>query len=378
MAGHDTGAAFGEPTARAVARLEGNGRERGRRGTPRVGPTPDPGVSVLAAEGARWASDADSPCYAHLGAAFSADAFRLTGAVMRALCEVNAFQVDDLGPQVLFGLRGCRILTPPPAGRPGWTEMMDGVDLAEDVPDHFTWRCTLGVWDRDTDRVGVVSGSTVPNVHWMRLCVQGKDRANLLPTGSYRYDVGTHRGTPGCFMNPGPYAVLRTFDALCYTRSDTWDRRATPGDNIHCTPHGEHGAAFSSAGCQTAWGWVDGGNHRGFFAQLREMAGLTPKAVNEPRAYRYVLLTGRDARLMTTAPDPGSLRRLRFGSRGPRVAQLAAALRALGKPAPATDVLDVYLREQLIGWQQERSLRLGQGRAADDVLTPAEAAELGV
>lgn len=172
--------------------------------------------------------------------------------------------------------------------------------------------------------------------------------------------------------------MLRSFDDLCYTRTDTWDLGASPGDNLHCTAGGESGTKFSSAGCQVVSGFVDNGRHRGFFAQLRELAGLPPQAVHTPGRFSYVLLTGRDARLVAQTGGPESMRRLRFGSEGPRVRALAEALRARGVAAPLGSRLDDGLRSALIRWQLDRNESLGQGRAADDVLTPDEAAFLGV
>lgn len=387
LSGHP---ALAQPNAAQARRLDQIGRERGRvrRASGRA-PGADAAPHGLAAPQGlaapagllappRWAADADHPALRHLGAPFSAATFTLSGAVMRRLCELNSFPVPAAPARVLFGLRACRVVTAPPAGPHGWTEFRDAVDLAEDVPDHVDFHCVMGVWDTGTDKVGVVRASTVPNRHYMTTCVNGGDRANMLPTGCYRYVVGTHRKIPGCFLDTEPFPVLRTFDDLCYTRTDTWDLGAEPGDNLHCTAGGEAGTRYSSAGCQVVHGFVENGKHRGFFAQLRELAGLPPKAENVGGPFSYVLLTGRDARLVAQGAEPADARRLRFGSEGPRVRAMAEALRARGVQAPLRSRLDNGLRSALIQWQLARNEALGQGRAADDVLTADEAAFLGV
>lgn len=321
-----------------------------------------------------WPSDADSPCYRHIGVGFSAAPFALTAEAMQKLCEANFFQ-DALndhasGRPVLFGLRGCTLLGTT------WTNAESEVWLREDVPDHAIARCVIGVWHQDT--VGLVRGSTVPNFEYMNDYMTGSGSSNMLPTGCYKFMVGTHVGRsknfyPLVFRLDQDVVPLRSTNDLCYTRSDFWGTVENVNDNIHpsilTTTHVV--PRFSSAGCQTVMDSTgkNTGNYTQLMAQLRELAGNPANNTN----FRYVLLTGREARLAATDPTV-NLKRLRIGSNDNRVMALQTAI---GLSGP-TSLFGPNTLKGLITWQKSRNQALGQGSVADGVLSLAEAAALNI
>lgn len=320
------------------------------------------------ADDARWAADNLSIDYRHLIVAGMSQAFSFTAQHLERLCRLNRFDVTGGQDQVLFGLRGCKIISGASNGA-----FVNAVQLSEDLPDHFGYHCVVGVWKRSIGQIAVFKGSTVPNWGYMCLQVQrGGRTANMLPTGRYLYNVGRHRAVNGAFILRAEVVVLRSNDDLMYETTDLWDR-SRPADNIH-PGFNPRFAEFSSAGCQTVSGGFSNGRHSGDWAIFRERTGLDPNNNNDRFGDRFVyaLLTGREARLMSTGQG-ASLHRLRFGSMGPAVRALQTDLsrRRLytgavdGDMGPATTM--AYIQ-----WQQARD-----NSAADGIVTPTIARALG-
>ncbi|HLF93671.1 MAG TPA: hypothetical protein VJB14_09415, partial [Planctomycetota bacterium] len=339
------------------------------------------GESELAELGIRdaaWAGDDVAPDYAHLGELFSPSVFSFTAADLERLCGFNRFDVTTGQDEVLFGLRGCRVSE-------GTSDAFSAsVSLAEDVPDHVSRHCVLGVWRRSARELAVFPGSTVPN--WRHMEEQrskGGQRANMLPTGRYQYTVGTHRAVEGAFILPGRVVVLRSNDDLVYETTDDWEEHA-PADNIH-PGFSDSAADYSSAGCQTVPGsWSAAAGHTGAWARFRRRAGMT--AHNRSRwgdRYVYILLTGREARLATTRPAPAVLTRLRFGSTGPDVQTIQMGLSISGHYAGAYDGdMGPGTVMALIRWMKDEAERAAGASLlqppAEAIVTPEKALALGL
>ncbi len=322
---------------------------------------------------ARWAVDGEAPDHRHLQAHPASHLpFSFGVAHLEQLCALNRFPLAAAGDRLLFGLRGCTLEGE--ALGSGWTT---AARLVETTPDHDGARCLLGVWDWPGGRIRLFKGSTVPSAGSMRKFVHNQpgDRCNLLPTGFYPYRVGTHarskpREVKGAFRQQGAVVVLRTLDDLVYTVADTWDSGVVH-DNLH--PARRVGSdGFSSQGCQTVPGEYDRqtGVHAGAWRDFREAAGLTPAAAppgEDGRAFHYVLLTGREARLVGQLANPGAaLTRLRFGSSGGEVTRLQEGLRRAGHyTGAATALMDVETTLAFVRWQ-----RAVDGGRADAIVTP--------
>ncbi len=321
----------------------------------------------LGRQDARWAADPVSPDYRHLNAAGLSQAFRFTAEHLARLCDLNRFDVTSGQDEVLFGLRGCLVI-----GQGG--EFRRSVELSEDVPDHYEFHCVLGVWKRSTRELAVFQGSTVPNWRFMEeQRSQGGQLANLLPTGRYIYTVGQHRAVTGAFIQQPNVIVLRSNDDLIFETSDDWERHS-PADNIH-PAFSDRAARFSSAGCQTIPGsWRPESGHTGEWARFRRRAGLSDDNVSGWGArYIYILLTGREARLVSSLSSVLPITRLRFGSSGVDVLALQTGLAQAGLYRdPVDGRLGQTTAWAYIQWQRSRD----RG-TADGIVTPATGLRLG-
>lgn len=303
--------------------------------------------------GASWRNDMDHSHLADVGDAATlldrpaddpARRFVLTPEVLGTLLSVNELTPIESPRRmdatlVLFALRACAVVDPARIGTP-----LDAVELSVVELDHLRPRCVLGVWHRIDNRIAVFSGSTVPNRHALALQASAFARAeaggpvwriaNILPTGRHDFTVGSHGGwQPAALRSAGLNGVpiiqpaLRSSTGRLNWQDLTLDAGAVL-DNIHpaVTPVDAHGAAFSSEGCMTLaervppLRWSARPPDWKTFAFMAEMR---QRPVGERRIYSLALLTGADAWLAAWgSPAP----RLRYGSRGPGVANLGQAM----------------------------------------------------
>jgi len=312
-------------------------------------------------EKAVWPADADTIDYAHLPERNQNRSFFLSDAALRRIVISHAYPPELFDePLVLFGIRGAQRAD----GSDSQAEFADEIELLEVQPDHFDYRCLLGVWDIRRKQVWATAASTVPHVAYLyaqREASTFSNEANMMPTGLYSYRIGTHRNRtksfqPGAFRPAtSAFAVLRCVDdgPMTMSRDQFWDTRATNhGDNVHAGTYSQRDdrPKFWSAGCQVIAGYYDDGNTvpQGDWARFRLAAGLerTPvltrreeiesgrfnvETSEDGRQYRYILTTGRDIYL---AGEDQAIPTLRFGSVGPKVKALQAALDA---PAGSQD-----------------------------------------
>lgn len=311
-------------------------------------------------EMAQWPPDPETIDYAHLPMRDDGRPFLLNDAALRVILATHSYSRLVSGRQlVLFGIRGARSTEDLPAE----PVFENDIELVETPPDHFDYRCVLGVWDIAGKKVWAVTASTTPHVAYLfaqREASTFSNEANMMPTGLYRYSVGTHRNAtsssqPGAFRpDSRAFAVLRCVEdgPITLSRNQFWDTRATNhGDNIHAGTYSSRPdrPRYWSAGCQVIAGYYDDdAMPQGDWARFRLAAGLarTPRitrreeiapgrfdiATNEDgRRFSYLLTTGRDIRLAGENRLPPTLR---FGSSGQKVTALQAAL---GVPASERD-----------------------------------------
>lgn len=338
-----------------------------------------------------WVSDDHAVDYAHLGVFEppAQTAFTLTAAHLSWLAARNEFALDPNDPVTVIGLRGCAL----EAGGDdsGWGAAHR---LRETRPDHKDFQCLIGVWNRALRQFRLFQGSTVPEVAYMWRQYQLRSGCNLLPTGLYAYQVGTHSLSstrtsqvgalrlmgawfPTFGSEPGrEVQVLRTINDLSYdptAEHELWDV-CEPFDNIHSAVFtddglrpGASGAKFSSAGCQVLKGdyQLDEARRfttvpRGPWAEFRRAAGLSdppvmtgPKStIDDGRRLHYMLLTGREAALAASGRDDfvNGYYRTRFGSSGPiaRAVQLLVGAGADARIGPRTAERIVrFVRDEL-------------------------------
>ena len=315
----------------------------------------------------RWeTNDKKSPDYGHLAQPTATADFVVNAKVLEAYRDLNSFKLWSGQPLVLFGLRGA-ILSKPS------TDFASELVVKEAYPDHENFKCVIGIWDTRNGMVRGFRASTVPNVEYMARqvfkyrCFADQNascyapgepmtldnEANLRPPGLYRYVVGTHSGgsstVPNAFRDLSESYVRRSYDDLCFTVDDWSKRTEYVGDNIHCAyfdtaPYGGL-MYFSSAGCQTIPGTFVGGEHyrdwQAFLSAVRWPSDGTQ--------FDYLLMCGREARVLSQSRGSPQYRRLRFGSSGPTVQNLR---RALGLVDGFT--FDARVAKALVEWQASK------------------------
>jgi N-acetylmuramoyl-L-alanine amidase len=297
---------------------------------------------ALTAKDVKWADDNQSPDYRHLGVAGVSQAFDFNADHLAQLCQLNSFNPnltdDDTDDrEVIFALRGCMLVGGTVSGD-ATSPFVASVTLSEDMPNHQTSHCVIGVWKRSTKRLAAFSGSTVPWWGSMEKFRQGGPASNMLLTGRHVYNVGTHRGGSnleirGALLQQGPVVVVRTFDDLCYEVTDTFEV-GNVGDNIHPSRFAGPADRYSSQGCLTVPGTYDLNKERytGLWSRFRGALGLnatSPQSSEDGRRFVCILLTGREARLVAQKSSV-SLKRIRFGSQGADVTALQNALKTSG------------------------------------------------
>ena len=334
-------------TAEIIASLEGDGTFYVEE--------PDTGAFRESATWSKvtWAEDAKSPDYRHItrvpaDVALIGRTFEIGPAELELLFRANAFEPSRSYGRVIFALRGAELVTS--LTSPQRMERQEGQEkltLRDVRPDHKSSRCIIGVYDVDRQHLSAYAGSTVPNRRAVALHVEGKMRANMIPTGCYRFELGWHqwseaeRRIPGCLIEAGrTKCVIRSSNDYMYGVDDEWDNAAPCGDNLH-PAKSDTSAPFSSFGCLVVAGNVDpstGGDranvkHTGDWARFRRAMGFAETGTaGHGREYDVVLLTGLDAAIAHSlvagraASDDGQvlnrIGRLRQGSRGDRVRRI--------------------------------------------------------
>jgi len=282
--------------------------------------------------------DADAPDYRHIVGIAGATAqhpneFTFTARHLTALIELNRFKPQPVGGKILFGLRGAEL-----SGGPAQS-FRDGLVLKLARPDHRSFRCVIGVCDLTAMTIAGYIGSTVPNpaavwTNWHLAKIHGKPDGNMLPTGCYTHQVGTHHGSmviQGALLLLTSVAVLRSVDDVTYTIHDIFDV-CTPYDDIHPSFRAAS-APFSSFGCQTVRGTYENGAHLGEWGLFHQAAGLADGGTGDDgKQFAYVLLTGLEASFIAgkgtlSEQDRQQLARIRQGSQGDEVKALQTALR---------------------------------------------------
>lgn len=335
----------------------------------------------------KWNSnDDDQPDYRHLPKLPAGDSFELTPADLETLISFNDF--EPLPGLMVFALRGAAIVG---------ADRRDGVKrltLVDQRPDHRAFRCVIGVYDRAKGQLSAFKASTVPNASAVVTCLRKAQshsplEGNILPTGLYTYTVGTHRANTSREIRgvlrlsqnstgASKVVVLRSVDNFVYDRRDLWDPCA-PADNIH---PGRRLNGFSSLGCLTLPGDYVPSTHKGtaLWAAFRTALGLGDAAVasENGRKFSTMLVTGLDAALAVKLRLEGALekpeataalRRVRFGSKGERVARLQAALGLAPDKVqlvgPVTSAALIKMQRDKLGW-------------ADAILSPDMEKALGL
>lgn len=261
---------------------------------------------------------------------------------------------------VLFALRGAVPVTP----ATGDTHGANGADgsewtrratLALVTPDHIHMRCTLGIWNRATQRLFVARGSTVPHRDQVlkaaaRTGVMKGRGTNQLEPGFYT-DLTKGEHLQG---KPQGHAALRQTGFRFYRRAHLADRAhenrhtvnggplytagdplffGNPYDNLHCAWNIDPEApGFRSAGCLVVAGWPhsprlpDASPNRGAWKTFHDLIYAAPQ-----QTFPLLLLPAEEAAAALAAPataDATAEPALLYGSAGEAVKALQRRLAA--------------------------------------------------
>ncbi len=289
--------------------------------------------------------DVNAPDYAHLETPPRDTIFSLIPDDLELLIQANHFAPQGHDGTIVFGLRGAELT----AGHQ--VENATSLDVRDVRPNHLTFRCVMGFFNRDSGRLSAYTGSTVPNAASMRRYFKWQNGlgseswANMLPTGCYAFRRASHgwdrqreewkvpvalRLTRPGASTDGKATVLRTKNDLTYGTKDFW-HTSVPTDNIHPA---FSTTAFSSAGCLTVRGSSERFTNNATEQWKRFLSRIQQIPLNG--RIDLLLLTGAEGAIAAsmraggTAGDTASvvksLGRLRVGSRGDRVSQLQTFL----------------------------------------------------
>lgn len=286
--------------------------------------------------------DENSPDYAHLDTPPLGQTFELTPDDLELLIRANHFDPQGHDDTIVFGLRGAALAS----GHQ--TENTTSINLKDVRPNHLTFRCVMGFYDRSSGRLWAYTASTVPNALSMTRYYKWQNKlgaeswANMLPTGCYafrRASHGWHRKTekwkvpialrltfPRSTRTDGTATVLRTKNDLVYGTADYW-HTSVPTDNIHPA---FSTTTFSSAGCLTIRGSTQRFTNNGTEQWQRFLSRISQ--IPKDGRIDLLLLTGAEGAVAAAMHNAGmsgdqaavrtALERLRVGSQGDAVKRL--------------------------------------------------------
>lgn len=251
--------------------------------------------------------------------------FTLDHAALARLAAAGAY---DLGGAscLLFGLRGCL-----PVNTADVT-LGPAKPLRVVATDHEFLRCTMGVWFPAEATLMAVPGSTVPHRKAVTAAQAAAGRgANQVLPGLLRFAKGRHPRSGAspqqdAFVQDIDFPYQRSADDLDYDLDDPV-LFETPGDNIHCA-YRESPAdpSFDSNGCLVVAGFAlrqgkPGSRDIGCWPRFRDAAYGSGHG-----RFAFMLAMGSEAEAAAASAPATLPLRLRFGSTGPALRGVQAAL----------------------------------------------------
>jgi hypothetical protein len=288
------------------------------------------------------------------------------------LCAINSFPIP-VEPLAFFGLRGCL-----PAHEDAMEFRSEHAVFLSDV-NYLRPRCVLGQWKPTLGTFALFPGSTVPHQKYVKTNLVEGAGANQLLTGRYTgYRRGIHRpGKPTAheaFRQTQGRSMRRSADNLVPDNNDRVEL-TYPWDNLHAGWCAGLDDSYHSAGGQVVIGFPRC-PQRGYrpdegpWQEFKENAYAAPQ-----ETFTYLLLTGMDALAAAQAGPRRIWARLRLGSRGIWVSEVARALRREGLyQTDPDDVLSTRMLDAVIRFQASKFGPDVNGGVVD----PITACELGI
>lgn len=203
---------------------------------------------------------------------------KISGTILSNICRNFQYEIGE-DRLVLFGIRGSL----PSAVLSGNPEVCAEPNNEHQIKssrlNYSTSRCTVGIWNRETDQVSLFPGSTVPSVKYLFDNQQALRHFNMLNPGKYELARGLHPREESGFQRHKAF-LMNDFGHVCIPSVKITKRRLRfnfdiqeekillPGDNLHAgrmEPRGNFNnieqkclaalhMPFSSSGCITVVG----------------------------------------------------------------------------------------------------------------------------
>jgi hypothetical protein len=240
---------------------------------------------------------------------------------------------------VLFAFRGFSVQVPYTGWKKNWQLKTARVDYRH-------MRCSVGIWDPQTEKIFLAPGSTVPYADYVeRAALRGGAGANQLEPGFYTdFKKGEHLEGKAdgheALRQTAPRFVRRTVSGTPYRRKDRL-YFSNPYDNLHCAWNPDlNRKGYRSAGCLVVAGMprckrhakpMQNQGHWKVFHQIIYGAGQ--------RKFRLLLL--ESAQVKAALQSTGEKSLLCYGSSGEAVKSLQKGLKKRGiYKGPVTGILD--------------------------------------
>ena len=248
-----------------------------------------------------------------------------SSANLRKLLQVNFYQFSQKD-HIVFCIRGASADV-----KPGHADFKDSYDITESTLNYETCNCLIGIWNPVKDKIALFSGSTVPNLRYIKKQAQGVARANCMMSGYYDYYAkGFHSPKAVANAHEGlrqatNIVLRRSYNDFVFTNADTIEV-GNPHDNIHAAYISDLKGNYSSAGCQVVAGQPkcaargDQPNTLYWKAFYDAVHGL------DQQRFPYALFRFADVEAIATHGNQPMEARLRFGSQGAPVLALQQAL----------------------------------------------------
>ena len=248
---------------------------------------------------------------------------------LRKLLRVNSYPYSETKLMV-FGIRGAKAIST----KHDTFAFSHTIQMSE--LNYLNPNCIIGIWNPVENKIALFSGSTVPNIKFIKKHKDGTAKANAMQSGFYSfYEKGYHNPSPNSAHQALRLAtnimLRRSNNDLVYTNEDPVEV-GNPNDNIHAAYCDDLTGNYSSAGCQVIVGQPKNkarnfqentGNWKTFFNIIYKD---TPSQLH----FDYCLFRYADIDAVSTNTSGLMEARLRFGSKGNSVLELQKKLKEKG------------------------------------------------
>jgi len=196
----------------------------------------------------------------------------IEGSVLNELCDAFHFPIEK-DPIILFAFRGC---LPKDHEKDNIDPAIHfkSADQLKRVPvNYLNPRCTIGIWDRITDKIALFPGSTLPSKDYVKRHPSSVSILNVLCPGCYQLRKGIHPRNEQGFQRHeallmdgfgivGLPHIIKTRASIGFSSRIANYDVVRPGDNLHAgrmEPIDRYYSSllklkYSSCGCITVAG----------------------------------------------------------------------------------------------------------------------------